>query len=622
MHDAGPAAVYAGPGSGKTRVVTQRAARLAEHGARVLVTTFTNDATEEMRFRIAPLLPKNARAHAHVTTLHAFCLSVLRSLGRKFTLLTEEGQRKGLAEAAQAHELDCGLSGFITRTSYLKNTGQACLSYRPDGSSEDHLFATTWKSFEKAKKERGLLEFDDLLLEVMELFSCDEEVRKSWASRYTHVLVDECQDMNRPQFSIALALGRDHHNVMFVGDPDQSLYAFRGADSETFSRFASHPATTVYELRENYRSTRSIIGFGDSLIRQDGSRRPIPFIPTRDEGSPVRWEIYADVEVEALAIGEEILRQAEAGARWKDFAVLFRFNAQAEPLERNFAALGIPYTTKQTGDFYSRKEVAGLLAYLEFFCSLADEWLLRFLNAPNRRLARSVGTEMARIASIRGQTIWDSLPQFIAPDIKSHSAIQRLRTDVEHVIGMLPRAQHAGEVIRWVRQTMEFDSWLRTDEVNSKDNDRIQNLQQMEDAASHYGKLEDYLTAVRRVREEAERRKSEARKKRAEEDRVTLCTGHAAKGLEWRTVYAVGWSEQLLPHRKAEEIDEERRIAYVIATRARDFLAISSIQNWNGATVEPSRFLTGLQLRGGVAPPEHRAGVAAAEPDLGGLFVG
>lgn len=621
MHEEGPAAVFAGPGSGKTRVVTLRAARLAERGARVLVTTFTNDATEEMRVRIGPLLPKGSAGTAHVTTLHALCLSVLRGQSRKFTLLTDEAQRKGLAEAAQAHELEDGLAGFLTRISYLKNIGLSAKTYRPELSYEDQQLASTWKSYEKTKSERGLLEFDDLLVEVMHLFARDETARHSWAARYSHILVDESQDMNRPQFSIALALGRDHHNVMFVGDPDQSLYAFRGADSDTFNHFAAHRATKVYELRENYRSSRSIIAFGDGLIRQDPNRRAIPFAATREQGAPVRWERYADADVEALAIGEEILRLVEGGARFQDFAVLFRVNAQSEALERNFAALGLPYTTRQTGDFYARREVAGLLAYLEFLTSHADEWLLRFLNVPNRKLPRAVGAELSRVAQIRGRSAWEMLPDFVAQDLHAHKEMQRMCRDLEHLESLLPSARNAGDAVKMVRQTFGIDAWLRIEELDARDNDRIQNMNQMQDAASHYVRLEDYLAAVRRVREEAERRKTESRKKRQEEDLVTLCTGHSAKGLEWRYVYAVGWSEQLLPHRKAEDIDEERRIAYVIATRARDFLAISSLQNWNSATVEASRFLTGMKLSIGGSAPARFESDAIDEEELGGLFI-
>jgi DNA helicase-2/ATP-dependent DNA helicase PcrA len=217
--------------------------------------------------------------------------------------------------------------------------------------------------------------------------------------------------------------------------------------------------------------------------------------------------------------------------------------------------------------------------------------------------------------------VWDILPDFIAPDLRAHKAVQEMRRDIEHIESLLPRAGSAGEAVRLVRQTLDLDSWLRIEELNSRDNDRIQNLQQLEEAASHYRRLEDYLAAVRKVREESERRKAEKRKSRQERDEVTLCTGHAAKGLEWRYVYAVGWSEHLLPHRKAEDIDEERRIAYVMATRARDFLAISSIRSWNGATVEPSRFLTGLNLTASSTAPVAQETADAGEVELGGLFI-
>ena len=625
LHDDGPAAVHAGPGSGKTRVVALRAARLAERGCRVLVTTFTNDATDEMRTRIAPLVPKGSVGSTHITTLHALCLAILRGQGLKFQILTDEGQRKGLAEAAHALELEGGVNGFLSRVGYLKNTGETAAAYKHDGSYEDREFASAWKTYEKLKAERGLKEFDDFLTDVVELFRKDAVALEKWSTRFTHILVDETQDMNRPQYALALTLGQRHHNVMLVGDPDQSLYGFRGADRESYTQFASHRSTRVYELRENYRSTRSIIAFADSLIRQDESRCPIQFVPTRPEGGPVRWNRYADADTEALAIGDEILRLAEKGAKFRDIAVLYRLNAQSEAFERNFAGLGIPFVTRQQGDFYGRREIAGMLAYLEFFTSFGDEWLLALLNVPNRKLSRSVGSELRRVAQIRGRSAWEALPDFTAPDLNAHRAIRQLQRELQHIEERLPRevsAGGAGEAVRLIRQTCEFDAWLRIDAVDSRDNDRIQNLQRMQDAAAHYKTIGDYLGAVRKVRENNERVKAEMKKKRQEENAVTLCTGHAAKGLEWRHVFAAGWSEEILPHRKAEDIDEERRIAYVMATRARDSLAISSLQSWNSATVSPTRFLSGLNLASSASEPTDSLAEVPSEEAFGGLFIG
>ena len=624
MHDSGPAAVYAGPGSGKTRVVALRAARLTEQGARILVTTFTNDATEEMRARIKPMVPRSCLGEATISTMHALCLKILKEKGLNRKLLTDEGQRKGLAEAALAMELEDGVAGFLTRSSYLKNIGETAKTYKPDNSYEDKEFSRVWKAFEKQKKDRGVMEFDDLLVEVVNLFRHEPAVLADWSSRFTHIMVDESQDMNRPQYIIALALGKQSHNVMLVGDPDQSLYAFRGADTLTFRQFASYAATRVYELRENYRSTRAVIAFSDSLIRQEEGRHPMFFVPTREDGAPVRWNVYADAETEALAVGDEILRLVEGGASFRDISVLFRVNAQAEAFERNFAALEIPYITSKSGDFYSRKEVAGILAYLEFFESYADEWLLGFLNLPSRKLSYSVGADMRRIAQFRNKSIWEILPDFTAPDLKSHKAVRTMLNDLLDIKERLNGIRSAGEAVRLIRQTMGFDSWLKISEMNDRDNDRIQNLEQMQDAAAHYPTIKAYLEAIHKVREDAERRKQEAKKKRKETDSVTVCTGHSAKGLEWKVVFAVGWSEQLLPHRKAEIIDEERRIAYVIATRAKDYLSISSLQNWNNATVEPSRFLKGINIKPAEhqeAPPPILSEEVVEEATLGGLFI-
>ncbi|HZP80498.1 MAG TPA: ATP-dependent helicase [Chthonomonadaceae bacterium] len=677
LHEDGPAAVYAGPGSGKTRVVALRAARLAAQGHRLLVTTFTNDATEEMKARIAPAIPKDGPGSAHVTTMHALCLQILRMQGAKFQLLTDEVLRRSLAETAQAAELDGGIGSFLTKLSYQKNCGVTAPAYQHDGSSEDADFARAWRAYEKAKAEKNLREFDDLILEVVALLEQQEDVRQRLAAKYTHIIVDECQDMNTPQYGVAFALGRDHKNIMLVGDLDQSLYGFRGADTRTFRQFAAHPRTKVYELRQNYRCTRSILTFADSLIRQDTERRALAFVPTRPEGEPVTWSRYPDPDIEALAVGEQILRLAQRGAKYREIAVLYRANAQSEAFERHFAALGIPYTIREDGDFYARKEVQGVLAYLNFFAGsppslthppapspsarsslgrgsegagidgspspaapwehgergpggegsqYADEWLLALLNVPNRKLSRLVGGQLRHWAEIRGKRIWDILPEFHADDLRTHKALRQLTQELKRIGEKLTGIPNAGEAIRIIRAVTDFDGWLRRSEQDDRDNDRIQNLQRMQAAAAHYATIGEYLAAVQKVRDEAARRKSERAKKRRERDEVTLGTGHSAKGLEWRYVFAVGWSEELLPHRKAEDIAEERRVAYVIATRARDLLVISSPDSWNEATVAPSRFLTGLQLAASIPPVSEEplpALSAASEPEetLGGLFL-
>lgn len=630
LHDLGPSAVFAGPGSGKTRVVTLRATRLASQGRRLLVTTFTNDATQEMRQRLQQLLEPSLVERAHITTLHALCLVILKKHLPKFQLLTDETQRRGLAEASKAAELDGGIGGFLSRTSYLKNTGETVATYRHDGSSEDLEFAHAWREYEKRKSEKGLLEFDDLILHTKQQLDTDESLRAKIASQYEQIIVDECQDMNSPQYSIVFSLAKDHKNLMLVGDLDQSLYGFRGADATTFRKFAEHPRTQVFELRENYRSTKNIMQFADTIIRQDTERRVLAFTPTRPEGDPVRWERYHDPDMEAVAVAEQILRLQQKGAKYKECAVLFRTNAQSEALERNFTALEIPYILKEEGDFYARREIQGLLGYLNFFATPnekgethQDEWLLTLLNVPSRKLSRQTAGQLQHSAQFRNRRIWDILPEFHADSLTAHKSLRSLANELSGIEARLPKITHAGDAIRIIRQETYFDDWLKKSERDERDNDRIQNIQRMQSAASHYPTIQEYLAVVKRVRDEAARRKAERAKKRREQDAVTLGTGHSAKGLEWKYVFAVGWSEEILPHRKAEDISEERRIAYVIATRAKDRLAVSSLETWNEAIVAPSRFLTATQITPSTPTLQEPTLLQEApeEEFLGGLFL-
>lgn len=630
QHDRGPSAVFAGPGSGKTRVVTLRAAHLVSQGKSILVTTFTNDATQEMRKRLQMLIDPAIVQRATITTLHALCLNILKKNAVKFQLLTDDFQRKSLAEAAQAAELDGGIGGFLSRLSYLKNCGMEAETYQHDGSSEDRDFAHAWRNYEKRKLDKGFWEFDDLILRAKNLLDQNEDLRASLSTQFEQIIVDECQDMNAPQYAIVFSLAKDHKNLMLVGDLDQSLYGFRGADATTFRKFAENPRTQVYELRENYRSTRSIIHFADSIIRQDTERRAIAFTPTRPEGDSVHWERFPDPDLEAIAIGEQILRLHQQGAKYQEMAVLFRTNAQSEAFERHFSALEIPYILREEGDFYARREIQGLLAYLQYFTmqdekaeTHADEWLLALLNVPSRKLSRQTAGQLQHFAQFRGKKIAEILPDFRADTLQAHKALHSLHAELQKIESRLPKIANAGEAIRIIRQETYFDDWLRKNERDERDNDRLQNVQRMQSAASHYSTIAEYLAAVQRVRDEATRRKAERAKKRREMDAVTLGTGHSAKGLEWRYIFAVGWSEEILPHRKAEDINEERRIAYVIATRAKDRLFISTLDTWNEATVAPSRFLTAAQITPS-QPSKRETLLPQDQPEeefLGGLFM-
>jgi superfamily I DNA/RNA helicase len=263
--------------------------------------------------------------------------------------------------------------------------------------------------------------------------------------------------------------------------------------------------------------------------------------------------------------------------------------------------------------------------YATNFALLPDEWLLALLNVPNRKIPKHVGSQLKHHAEVRGRRIWDILPEFHADDMKTHRALREVMNDLQSINTKIPSAKHAGDAIQIVRHVTDFDGWLRRDAGDDRDNDRLQNIQRMQSAASHYKTIREYLDAVQKVRDEAARRKTERQKKRRELDEVCLSTGHSAKGLEWKCVFAIGWSEEILPHHRAEDISEERRIAYVIATRAKDILRISSLETWNDAITSPSRFLTGMKL----TPPPADAGASGIAPvtepetpgELGGLFM-
>ncbi len=584
-----------------------------------------------METRLTGMLPAPAMKLVTVSTLHALCLKVLKAELPSFKLVTDPHQQRSLADLAGARDIEGGCRAFLSQVSLAKNMGNTHKTYKPDDSGGDREFARTWRAYEKVKADRGLFDFDDLILAVRDLLSSNEQTRAKYASQYGFIIVDECQDMNGPQFAITLSLGRDHRNVMLVGDLDQSLYAFRGADATTFRAFAKHQATKVFELSHNYRSTQSIMQFADSLIKQDENRHPLPFQATRDEGLPVRWTRLNDADDEAEETAQEILELHKAGLPYNDIAILFRVNAQSEAFERILAAHEIPFASKQDGDFYARKEVQGLITYLQYLApdehtnqAYADEWLLALLNVPDRKIHRDVAQQLIHVAQMRNRKVRDILSEFPAPDLRSFKGIKLLADQLAQLETAVSQCTNAGQIVAKIRNITGYDRWIQHDPRGvreQEDDDRIVNIARVEEAAGHYATAADYLKAVRMVRE-AKQKRSKDRRGHKHIDEITLVTGHGAKGLEWKVVFAVGWSEFILPHRKAVNYDEERRIAYVIATRARDRLYVSSIDRWNDSITAPSRFLTSLNLVASASPARDVAAKSLETPNslLGGLF--
>lgn len=600
----GPLLILAGAGTGKTRVIIARIAFLIAEGvepAHVLAVTFTNKAANEMRERLGAVIEKSQAKKVVISTFHALCVRILRQeievLGYKhnFSIYDEGDQlslvKKLIARAAARDEtLDPSLARNLI--SKAKNNGWEA----PGRDDEQTLLGTVFSRYQAELKTLNAVDFDDLLLLTVRLFAEHPAVRERWHRRFRYLMVDEFQDTNRLQLELVSLLGKPpldgpqllrqpRPNVAVVGDDDQSIYGWRGAEVSNILEFEAHfPQPTVINLEQNYRSTSAILQTANALIKNNPRRRPKQLWSARGDGAKVRVIQMGDDRQEAEFVASEIAqRQVTESAQWTDFAVLFRMNAQARLLEQNLRSLRIPYRVVGGKSFFDRREVKDLLAYASCVLNSDDDVaLLRIINTPARGISQAT-VERATALSTRMKTsVWKALqsaelhgdlaPRAVAAVGKFFEVMDRFETRLHEPLTV------QSTVLRELIAAIGYREDLR------------RTCKTAEEALSRETNIEEMLKSF----EEYESRSSEGlrgfldemllRFDREEEDEddhdsgVTLITLHAAKGLEFSHVYLIGLEEGLLPHDRSKAegtVDEERRLLYVGITRARETLALS-----------------------------------------------
>ncbi|HVX13734.1 MAG TPA: UvrD-helicase domain-containing protein [Pirellulales bacterium] len=622
----GPLLVLAGAGTGKTRVVTFRIAELIKHRTppdRILAVTFTNKAAGEMQERAAALLGKRRKGEKkpEISTFHSLCVRILKRhitrLGypAEFAIY-DRGDQESVARAALR---DIRVEGAVLRPSDLINiiSRWKTAAIRPAeaaaiaATDKEHLAAMAYRRYQRSLKTAGAVDFDDLLLCTEELFATHPDVLAAEAGRFDHLLIDEYQDTNSAQYRIVKGLAAPHRNLCVVGDDDQSIYGWRGAEVAHILRFQRDwPEATVVRLEDNYRSIGAILAMANRLIVFNRVRHDKVLRAFREEGEAPRVLQYPDEATEANQVVEEIRSQIfRRIAEPRDFAILFRTNEQPRAFEQELRRVKLPYTLIGGMSFYDRKEVRDMLAYLRVLVHPRDEVsLLRIINTPARGIGqRAVEGLLARAVS-QGRPLWEvlnepapnaalaALPEATAQAVTtflnlirdfqrrlSGGNLAELAANLIHTVG------YQAEIDRQYKEpTEQLARWNTVEEfVNS-----LASYEQRADEPTLAGFLEDAALVGRDDQQDKETQLAK--------NRIVLMTLHSAKGLEFPQVYLVGMEEGILPHHRSIDaegtaVDEERRLCYVGVTRARDRLTLSLALNRNkwgkSRPTTPSRFL-------------------------------
>jgi len=616
----GPLLVLAGAGTGKTRVVTLRIAELIKRGtrpSRILGVTFTNKAAAEMQHRVTAELGRRKKDKPELSTFHSLCVRILRRriahLGypAQFAIY-DRGDQESIArnvlrdiKAAEATLRPGDLLYFIG------NWKTACL--RPDEAANtatndrEHLAAIGYRRYQSALKAAGAVDFDDLLLLTEELFRRFPEVRREEASRFDHLLVDEYQDTNGSQYRIVRALAESHRNLCVVGDDDQSIYGWRGAEVTHILNFKKDwPDAKVVRLETNYRSTHEIIAWANTLIAFNKHRHG-KILRATVRGETPRILQFETAEEEAEQVVADIFSRIQDRARSaRDIAILFRTNEQPRLFEQELRRANVPYVLIGGQSFYDRKEVRDILAYLKMLQNPRDEvTLLRVVNLPPRGIGQSSVTHLIETAVADKRPIWDVLADTTIVDRLAPAArkgIDRFLKLAEKYRRDLLRRPIADLVRALVDEIRYRDELARIYPTVEEQESRWQSVQEVVNAAAAYDQRADHPSLAEFLDEASLMGSDESpdKEKQLQQDAVALMTLHAAKGLEFPEVYMVGMEEGVLPHRRslnpaAETIDEERRLCYVGVTRAQRRLTLTlplSRKKWGkDRPTVPSRFL-------------------------------
>ena len=595
----GPCLVIAGAGSGKTKVLTTRIANLIENGVKpynILAITFTNKAAGEMRERVNNII----NAHdAFIGTFHSFGLKIIRensalfNLTSAFTLIDTEDQTSIIKKIMKDINItDKMISpAFIkSKISFIKNNMLSDSEIANFLISENEKIAVKiYYEYEKILKRNNTLDFDDLLKKPVELFNSNKEVLEKYQDKFKYILIDEYQDKNEVQYKLVKLLSKKYLNLFVVGDPSQSIYAFRGANYQNILNFEKDfKGCTVIKLPQNYRSTQTILDAANEVISHNKQRKDLDLFSDLGQGVKIKYIRTFNDSMENKRVVDEIQKLYEEGYNRKDMAIFYRTNAQSRSIEDALVKANIPYKVFGSFYFYKRKEIKDLLAYLKLIANPSDDVSLeRVINEPKRKIGDKT------IENLREKARSLNISMFEAIDSGKELEFKNLILNLieiskdTSITGLIDKTLELSKM----KETYENDKSLESDI-------RLENLMEFRSVSETYEKetgnvnLSDFLMEVSLV--------SDAAEYSLDSDAVTLMTVHSAKGLEFKVVFIIGLEENIMPISKAlyddEELEEERRLMYVAITRAKEKLYLLNAGRrmlyGNMQVNPPSRFIS------------------------------
>jgi superfamily I DNA/RNA helicase len=601
----GPLLVLAGAGSGKTRVITTRAAYLIKTGrakaSEILAVTFTNKAAEEMRERLGKIVGKKVAEKAVVSTFHSFCLTILREhiqhLGyRKDFTISGDGDTRAIVRrllddmdgVKDTFKPDLFLSAIGSMKNSDDTTGKGATVSENDETAQKYekWLPAMYESYQSALRAANTVDFDDLLLLTLKLWREHEEIRRSVSDRFRYVMVDEFQDTNRVQFALLRELVKDHENFCVVGDDDQSIYAWRGADPRNILELErDFPKLSLVKLEENYRSTGTILDAANGVIKNNTVRREKTLWSRKRRGRSIDLLQVADEEHEAkMAVAWMKAIQGKSGAKWRDFAILYRSNLQSRNLEVAFRQAEVPYVVVGGQEFYERAEVKDVVAYLKVMANPWDEGaLLRIINTPRRGIGDTTLHRIHEQCASRKVPFVKAMSDQLKNGTVSKDAARGISAMSGLVREFRRRFRDKGTPMATTAEAMMDavgyrEELMRTSKTPGQFEVRWNNVEAVFQSILTYEKEAKAPTLLEFLDKSALLTDSDRGfKQKRREAAVTLMTIHSAKGLEFPFVFVIGMEDGLLPHDRSLKMgdeEEERRLFYVAITRAMRHLTL------------------------------------------------
>lgn len=591
-HKNGPMMVLAGPGSGKTTVITHRTKYLIEEcgidPSNILVITFTRAAAREMQERFEKLMDGKS-TRVSFGTFHSVFFTILKYAYRyqASNIVRDEQKVQFVRELMDRYELEIEdehefTASILNEISYVKSEMLDLNHYYSQNCSEA-VFKKLYQGYEERLRRGNLLDFDDMLVMCHELFTQRKDILAAWQKKFRYILVDEFQDINKVQYEIVRMLAAPENNLFIVGDDDQSVYRFRGAKPEIMLGFVKdYPEAKTVNLGMNYRSTVEIVDTASKLISHNEKRYQKKLEAFRGHGKPVITVMSQDPQTETLQIVEDIKGYVQAGYRLEDIAVLYRTNLNPRLMIEKLMEYNLPFTMKDSlPNLYEHWICKNVIAYIKAAAGdLSRSNILQIINRPNRYISRdSLG---------EGKMTWDAIKSFYQDRGWMVERVEQLEYDLLMLKGMAPVA-----AINYIRKAIGYDDYLKeyAQFRRMKSEELLEVLDQLKESAAGFKTMEAWFAHMEEYKKKLQ---EQARQQKNEHQGISLMTMHSSKGLEFPVVFILDANEGITPHRKAvldADIEEERRMFYVAMTRAKERLHVCYVQERYGRKQDKSRFI-------------------------------